>query len=776
MGKRTRRTVTRKRRNAAEVKLAETLPARVVTPTMPLPAGAQGTLSSAAAPQRLGVQSSARGTSGTRLYAGFFNEEYLPELRGMAAADLYDKMRRNDGQVQMVTSSVINPIKAATWEVEPGDEGSDYERHAEFIDHILFRDLGKPFKKWLSEALTCIIHGYSLFEVVHKVVQNHPKFGSYVGIASLGFRSQRTVYRWRLDPATGTLLGVTQLSQGDLQRYLEIPGEFLLHFALDQEGDNYEGISKLRTCYGPWLRKQTYLKLLAIGMEKSAVPTPKVVVPKGLQDTPEYNNLIEALENYTSSESAWITIPAGDWALDFVKNDFDPSKVITSIEFEDKQMTRAFLANFLELGQTGGGGSYSLALNQSDFFESAIEFIADAIADPINERLIPQLIQMNFGPQESYPRLKHSGIRDKIGLEFGNLMKALAETQIIKPDDKLEEHIRRRMKLPEMSLIGQRSVKAPSQQTGQDLVPEAAGALPPQGPVGLSEVHLTEKPRAVKLIENGRDELVPIMRQNLSEIGDALVGDIMRAVKKARPAERPSARRGISAGGGTAYKSALSAALGSIATRAIKGARAEVPKKRNVKLHDELSGIRLDEFDKLPARVQKKIASQVELTAGAHISDLEKAIGFAFDHSEGSTDSDAILEQDLRDAAERVVESAGVQTGASNSAALIVNEARNAFFFEPDVLEGIASFTFVNPDPVSPICQDLAGQTFDANDPEAQRYFPPLHHNCKSTWVPNLVGRNEPDVTGLKPSSSALEKYITLSARKRPLSKRRIAR
>lgn len=60
----------------------------------------------------------------------------------------------------------------------------------------------------------------------------------------------------------------------------------------------------------------------------------------------------------------------------------------------------------------------------------------------------------------------------------------------------------------------------------------------------------------------------------------------------------------------------------------------------------------------------------------------------------------------------------------------MVNEGRDTFFFEPDVIEEIHSFTFMNVAPVSAICKELAGVTFQTNDAESLRYSPPLHHNA----------------------------------------------
>jgi hypothetical protein len=79
-------------------------------------------------------------------------------------------------------------------------------------------------------------------------------------------------------------------------------------------------------------------------------------------------------------------------------------------------------------------------------------------------------------------------------------------------------------------------------------------------------------------------------------------------------------------------------------------------------------------------------------------------------------------------------------------------------------LDELESFTFMNGDPVSPICQDLEGTTCSIDDPNFARYSPPLHHNCKSYWSANLKGSGRKiDPNGLGPSKSSLNKYITLA-------------
>jgi len=185
-----------------------------------------------------------------------------------------------------------------------------------------------------------------------------------------------------------------------------------------------------------------------------------------------------------------------------------------------------------------------------------------------------------------------------------------------------------------------------------------------------------------------------------------------------------------------------------------------------VRLAEETAeSLKLGEFDDLPPDLRKKVKAQADLLADSQVAELERKVKFQFTNSVDSTDSDDLLTKDLIQSAEGLWSGGAIDAAAGNVTAHVVNSARELFFFDPRVVTEIASFSFVNPDPVSPICQDLAGSTFSVDDPESARFFPPLHHNCKSYLVPNLRGSSSEDkeITGLKPSKADLEKYITLS-------------
>lgn len=731
------------------------------------------------------VHSKEEGRSGTQIFAGIFDEDYLRKLQSFEKSREYDKMRRGDARVKMCLNAVKNPIRSASWNWSPSDnDNADAKKHADFLNFIFMEDIGtarkKKFKRLLSEALTCVEFGYSVFERVHKMGTGHAQWGDYVGLANLGWRNPKSLWYFHLNP-DGSLKDIEQSVYGDVPSQVKMDGKFLSVITMEMEGDNYEGVSFLRPCFGAWSRKQTNLKLLAIGVEKNAIPTPKVEVPAGKENSVEYTNMVNMLEKLTSHESNFITYPAG-WKLEFHDANFDPQKVISAIQFENTEITFAFLANFLELGSGGKGGSYALSDDLSDFFTQGIVYIADLIAEEFEE-VGKELIQLNFGPQEKYPTLTHEGIADKIGIEFGNLMKALGDAKFMTPDDGLENEIRRRMKLLPMREedLGKRDKPAPGIDplTGLPIPPADPNNPNPPEPKdpnnpdpnpddpakddlktepadkgakgkGKDPAKLKEQKRRYELrekqaqvgITEAQDKVREVVKKNLKTIGADLNKQIMINYRKLGDSQKTDAINGVSSAGSAKYFQEIKDTLVGICTDALAQARKEVPKAKTAKL---------GEFESLPKRTQKYLTMQSRLMVTTTMADLEKVTFMQFGDAVMSTDSESIIADDLNQATDTYLNGASATAAGGNAASRLVNESRSAFFFDDQVLNEVESFTFVNGDPVSDICQSLAGQTFRSDDPNAARYFPPLHMNCKSYIVPNLVGdENNPDITGLK--------------------------
>lgn len=675
------------------------------------------------------------GSSGTELNAGYFAEEYLVKLRGRSGARIWDEMRRSESQVAMLLSAVMNPIKSGSWEFEAASGIADGEKHKELVEFC-----AKEMIDWethLHEALTMLIYGYSLFEVIHNVVFNHPKFGTFNGLKGLAFRSQKTIERWYADRSTGNLEKVEQWVTGDLNpndatQKIIMLAEFLLVFTLQKEGDNYEGISALRPMYGPYFRKNLYLRIAAIGLEKNAIGTPLGTTPKGKLSAEDEAAFKTVLENFTAHEAAYLIKPEG-WNIELLKSDFDAAAVKEMILLENTEMINSLVANFLALGTNGGGGAFALGSDLSDFFLTGIQNYANIIAGVWNRKLIPDLVKLNYGPQQAYPKLKATGINDKAGKELAEIISTLSNSQAIKPDMKLEEFLRKQYNMPKADPTTSRDPKP---------------ATP--APYMFSEKRIKLAETYKKQWNNDKAELKELMQTNLRNLLEGYKKQIKSKYNGATAAQKANLGLQLEPKGLNAYRESLREELARIANVALIEARKETPKAKAVKLAEsiQLAAPKGGYFDALPSNVKRIVKAQADLIAQAQAADLGKVVSFQYTSSQTSTeDVDQIL-NDIDAATLPVVEGStasgmSIDAAAGNAVSSVANQARLEWFFEPEVLETIESFTFVNEDPVSDICKELDGMTWAVNDPDLDRYSPPLHHNCKSRLVPNEKGADK---------------------------------
>lgn len=689
------------------------------------------------------------GSSGTEIFAGQVQEEYLRELNGPDAADVFDKMRRSDPKIKMITNAMKNPIVAASWEIvgTEEDETELGERQRELIEHILFRDAGKTFDRFLREALSMIEFGFSLFEVTYKAEINHPKFGAYNGLKSIAFRSQRTIERWNIE-RSGKLGSVEQQAFGDKQKSVVIPAEYLLHFAIDMEGDNFEGISIIRPAYGPWLRKNEFLKMLAAGIEKYAIPIPVLSVPSGKENTPEYAKAREALRAYVSHRCNYLIKPDG-WDLNLTTNTFDADKIRRVIDAENVEMVNAALANFLELGQSGSG-SYALGTDLSDFFLGGLEYIADQISETINSVLIPKLVKLNFPDGVVRCELRHSGIRDKAGEELAKIVSTLVRSGIVQADDRLEKSLRKRFGLPEKDESTERE-----NPTGGGSPSDLIFKEKKTDEIELSE-DLKKKPSkreegVSRLIEKDAEKLSTLFEKNLSSFQEAMIEKARKHFEKSSATGKLRLKIDdlLKVPGLNDYKRELENELASFYSGSLQKVQKEKP------------SLKFAEIDEIGTKGRARIKADVDNLVKVQVDDLAKAVSLQYGMSVESTDSPSQLSQDLKEASEKTKKQA-ISTGALIQASKVVNDARRDFFGE--FKEEIVSFTWINDSPVAEICKHLQGRTIPADHPDVTRFWPPLHHNCKTYVIANTARTkdNPEPQNGFAPPKKALDS-VTLA-------------
>ena len=723
------------------------------------------------------------GRSGTYVLSGVYSADHIASLRGYEAALVYNKMARSDSQVVKILRAIIAPIKKATWMIEPAsDETKDIEV-ASLIEKILIKDL--KWKSKLSEILTCIKHGYSVFE---PIVENKedPEYGLYTGLRALAFRSQETLTEWHHNETTGELEKIVQSQSGDIEAQdIEIPASNLLIFFVDKEGDD-NGTSILRGVYGAYKRKLLLEELKIIGSERAAIPIPKLKVPSGIKtSSQEYKDAITVLQQYTQAQNAYITYPEG-WELELVGSTFDPSKLENSIKREDEKIAGTILASFLELGTGGNSGAFALSNDQSDFFLSVIESFPDIITETINYNLIPSLVKMNYGDSVGvYPKLTYSGISDKAGKELMEIIKGYIDSNIIQKDEQLEDYVRKIHHLPKKAegemLENQESQEGADDDSsnGTNEVSDDSSSNDDNSGSDISKdekIELSEGTIKLKtpkgLMKEEEEKILEVMKRNLKFIGDKYIADLMRNYKQLSKENKLKAIDNLKLGGLTKFKKELKGAITATATASMNQVKSELnitedlklsDNENIIKLYDPEGSFKFNEFSKLPKHVQLLLSRQSERIVEKSAEDLKNRVEFQFMSSEPSSSDEDIIQADIQNAAGEYVDGGSPVTASGNLTSYAVNDVRNSFFNAPEVLDQIHSFTYVNLDPKSAICQKLAGTTFSTTDPEAKRYQVPLHHNCKTYIRANLQTlKTKPKIDGIPAISKAEKASITL--------------
>ncbi len=712
------------------------------------------------------------GKSGTFVSANKVIEDNISTLDGTSGQAVWAKMLRHDSQVRKIYHAVNNPIKSAKWSIEPASMDPIDVEKAALIEKILFKDIPGGWRSKLDEILTYPFHGHAVFEVIFKNFTDL-NFGPYTGISNIAFRDQRTLEEFKFDRETGAITEIRQKQSGDLDVDAWIPAENLMIFFNERKGSDL-GYPFCRMLYGPYKRKLLAKELQIIGVERSAIPVPHLKLPEAVRlDSDEAIAAQAQLEAFTNAETAYFITPHG-WDLEYhATNTFDPSKVQTVIKSENEEMAGSIVAMFLEMGIGGNSGNQAGVEGSINFFNKGLAHIADNISDVFNSSLIPCLIDLNFGEQNgAYPELVHSGVNEDAGTELMTIITGYVEKAIITPDEQLEDFVRKKHNLPkkaEGEVIDNGGTVA---EVSEPTVTEPVISNP------TDEVELAEKvagPRA--LISSSAVRVSNTIRENIRFTADKLINDIMKKYRTLPPKKKQNAVKNLKVGGQAIMRKALKQDLTDIFAQGLDQAKKEVPVSGEVKLNEKSEmfldrlttkygehEIKLNEFSSLPAHAQVLIGIQSELITKDTIEDLENQVAFTFSSTELNTDSEAAIQQALEDSADKYIESNNVNTKGVNVSSTMVNESRDTWFFAPEVVDEIHSFTFVNPAPKSAVCIELAGTTFRTNDIGSIAFTPPLHHNCKSILRANLKtsrGVDRLEISTLSPSANA-KKSITL--------------
>lgn len=383
------------------------------------------------------------GKSGTNIASGVITgEDYNYRLSGKNAISAYEQMRRNDATVRAAMRAVKQPILSAKFAVDAASDKKSDVQIAEFVEHNLKQEV--DWGKTLGEVLTYLEFGHSVFEKVFEPADVDGK--RRIVLRKLAYRKQTTIEKWETeDGGTGIM---QRLADGHAY---SIPIERLVRFTNEQEGDNYEGISLLRTSYKNWKIKDSLYKIDAVGHEKHALGVLEITYPKGTS-APDIAKAHRAARNMRANEQSYVSHSEG------IKFEFMDMKANTlrdikpSIDHHDRQIMKNVLAQFLELGGTGGGsGSRAVSEDHSRLFELAVQAVADHVVTVIQTYVIKQLVDLNFTNVADYPQLRVGRISDDNVPVLSDAIDKFVKSGVLHPHPEDENTIRRMLGLAELS-------------------------------------------------------------------------------------------------------------------------------------------------------------------------------------------------------------------------------------------------------------------------------------------------------------------------------------
>ena len=380
---------------------------------------------------------------------------------------------RDDSQVGSMLDAVTLPIMSTGWFIDPA--GADKQVVAFIADNLGLavrdnEDRTLPlrsrdrfsFSDHLRLALLEFVYGHSFFEQVYRAESGR------IWLHKLAWRPPETISKIEVAP-DGGLVAIEQYSTGSGTPRITI--DRLVAYVNRREGGKWQGQSYLKRVYKFYILKEELLRILALADQRNGMGLPIYQAMPAFEGEDadkardeiqkEINTANDLVKAVRAGDEAGVAIGAGaKFSLQGVSGKIPD--ILAHIRYCDEQISAAFLAHFLSLGQQSGTGSYALGVTFSDFFIQSLQTTATHIADVINQHVIEDLVDLNFGPTVRAPRLAFDEIGSKHPATAEALM-ALAQAKILLPEPNLESFVRNTYGLPK---------KADPKKTSKEPIPD----------------------------------------------------------------------------------------------------------------------------------------------------------------------------------------------------------------------------------------------------------------------------------------------------------------
>jgi hypothetical protein len=397
--------------------------------------------------------------SGLVEYNGLIKDDFLREFHGQEAYKRFNEMRLNNPIIGAGLLAIEQVVRNMSWEF------SSEEDNDPLVDELneARENMSQSWNDFISEVLSFVWAGYSLFEIVYDRVGGRYLWHKFSPIG------QNTVYQWKLDD-NGGLVGVTQMG-APLYRAQFLPMERLLLFRTRNERNNPEGRSLLRVAWTSYYYLKNLQQFEAIGFERDTNGMPVIKLPEGADtneddDNSDASKAAKVVRNMRNDEQAGLILPFGWDALLLSGAGKSFADLGAAIERYEKRIATAFFVQFLLMGQNNVG-SFALAENATDFFMTSVNALADIIAETFTKYAIPRLLKINGAREEDVKRvwLEHTPANNADIAKIGAFLSSVKDFLTFDEGDEL--WLRQMAGLPERMPEQLKEERAETQQQKQ---------------------------------------------------------------------------------------------------------------------------------------------------------------------------------------------------------------------------------------------------------------------------------------------------------------------
>jgi hypothetical protein len=412
------------------------------------------------------------GVTGLKRAGGYIDEEFLPQLRGRKAVQVYREMSSNDPIVGALLFAITQLLRNVDWTVVPGGKTAEDNKAAKLVETAK-DDMSHSFDHFIAEALSSLIYGWSWHEIVYKRRmgpwqkdgrQRSKYADGLIGWRKMPIRAQETLLRWVFDDS-GDVRGMIQLAPPDYKtRVLPIERSLLIRNGAHKNSP--EGVSLLRTAYRPWFYKKRLEEFESIGVERDLAGLPMIKVPASyLKARPgtEQAKMVDAFRKMVRglrrNEQEGLVFPTA-WDADTKQPMFDFQLLGSGgarqfstdglIQRYEQRILMSVLADWIMVGHTETG-TYNMHVDKRGAFQTALNAMAISIADVLNRHAIPRLFMANGWKPDNLPEFQPSDVDAPNLTELAGFLTQTANLGFAwGPDADVEKFLRRSAGLPEL--------------------------------------------------------------------------------------------------------------------------------------------------------------------------------------------------------------------------------------------------------------------------------------------------------------------------------------